>query len=121
IPKVIVPELPGTFSAYGMLFADLRHDYVRTYIRPLDALDLGEANAGFDDMAEEATTTLVREGVGAGGIRIQRSVDLRYRGQEYTLSVPVPDGAMTPETLTALRKAFDEMHEAKYRHSAPHE
>jgi N-methylhydantoinase A len=121
IPKVIIPELPGTFSAFGMLFADVRHDYVRTYIRPLANLDLAAANAGFDEMLESALATLKTEGVPAERTTVARSVDLRYRGQEYTLTVMVGGDKLDAAALAALRTRFDELHFAKYQHSAPKE
>ena len=36
IGKVIIPRAPGHFSAYGMLVADLRRDFVNTWFTPLD-------------------------------------------------------------------------------------
>ena len=39
IRKVIIPRAPGHFSAFGMMFADLRYDYVRTWFTRLDQLD----------------------------------------------------------------------------------
>jgi len=121
IPKVIIPELPGTFSAFGMLFADVRHDYVRTYIRPLQSLDLDEVSNNFADMAETALATLEAEDVPSGSIVIAKSVDLRYRGQEYTLTVSVPGDRIDAPGLARLRADFDELHQAKYQHAAPGE
>ena len=45
IPTVIIPNFPGQFSAAGMLMADLRHDYVRTYYKPLDRADFSELDS----------------------------------------------------------------------------
>ena len=42
IPKVIIPQMPGNFSAVGMLVADLRHDYLQTYLHELRSADMGE-------------------------------------------------------------------------------
>lgn len=121
IPKVIIPELPGTFSAFGMLFADVRHDYVRTFIRPLADLDLDAANASLDDMGRTALETLAQENVPSTAITVTRSVDLRYRGQEYTLSVNLRGERLTAEALAKIRSDFDDLHYAKYQHAAPEE
>nr|MCU0909692.1 hydantoinase/oxoprolinase family protein [Paracoccaceae bacterium] len=43
IPRVLVPARPGLTNALGCVVADLRHDFVRTLNRPLDALDMAEA------------------------------------------------------------------------------
>ena len=121
IPKVVVPELPGTFSAFGMLFADVRHDYVQTNIRPMTGLDHAEVNGVFQRMGEEAAATLQRDGVPAHLCVTTRTVDLRYRGQEYTLSVPAPPGPVNAELLVKLRASFEELHYARYQHAAPEE
>ena len=121
IPKVIVPELPGTFSAFGMLFADVRHDYVQTSIRPMKGIDLTEVNAVFARMSEEAISTLKRDGVPERLALMTRNADLRYRGQEYTLSAIVPNGEITADSLKAIRASFEELHYARYQHAAPEE
>jgi N-methylhydantoinase A len=121
IPTVIVPELPGTFSAVGMLHADVRHDHVQTHIRPMAGLDIGAVNTVFARMAAEATATLAKDRVPTAAAIATRSMDLRYRGQEYTLTVPVPGGDLDNVAVTRLRKAFDELHYAQYQHAAPEE
>ena len=35
VPRVIIPPMPAYFSALGMLMADLKHDYVQTFVREL--------------------------------------------------------------------------------------
>jgi len=121
IPRVIVPELPGTFSAVGMLHADVRHDLVQTSIRPLAGLDIDDVNGVFARMVEEAQATLQRDGVPQATTVMTRAMDMRYRGQEYTLSVPVMSGSLDAAAMQALRKSFDELHHAQYQHAAPEE
>jgi N-methylhydantoinase A len=118
IPTVIVPELPGTFSAFGMLFSDLRHDYVQTFIAPIAQVERSRLDDVFLRMEREGLDTLVDEGVARAQVRLVRSMDLRYQGQEYTLNVGVPAGPVTPELLATVRASFDDLHEARYRHAA---
>lgn len=121
IPRVIVPNLPGNFSAIGMLLADLRHDFVQTHIAPMSAVDLTRMNALFHRMAEEGTSTLKQEGIDETNIQLCPSMDLRYQGQEYTLSVPVRSIPIRNEDLMHIRNRFNELHQARYSHSAPEE
>lgn len=118
IPKVIIPELPGTFSAYGMLYADVRHDYVRTNVQPQSAADPRSLTGLFLEMEREAGATLTEEGIGPSNSTAVRTIDLRYRGQEYTLNVAVPSTPLTDDALKALRSKFDELHYAQYQHSS---
>jgi N-methylhydantoinase A len=121
VPVVVVPELPGTFSALGMLMTDLRHDYVRTLIADLAAINPDELNRVFGEMVEEARTLLEKDGADPGRIRLIRSLDLRYLGQEYTLNAALSGTALNHENLARTRTSFDELHHAQYSHSAPAE
>jgi N-methylhydantoinase A len=121
LPKVVIPELPGTFSALGMLMTDVRHDYVRTRIGELAKVAPSEIGAVFAEMIAEAAELLARDGIAPGDSRLAPSLDLRYQGQEYTLSVPLAAGPVTRDSLDASRRRFDELHHAQYSHSAPDE
>lgn len=121
IPSVIVPPTPGTFSALGMLVADLRHNYVRTWRTSADALDGGALLALFREMAAEAEATLRGEGADPREITYGRSVDVRYVGQEYTLDVPLDDTCPGADAAApvALVQRFHALHDRLYGHSAP--
>jgi len=121
LPKVIIPELPGTFSALGMLLSNVRHDFVRTRILRLRDVSPEDIARVYDDMAIEANERLRLDGVKAGNGVLQRTLDMRYAGQEYTLNVALPGGVVTAETLQAVRDRFDEQHRTQYGHSAPDE
>ena len=58
IPTVIVPLFPSHFSALGMLLADERHDFIRTFYADLAKLDFAELLKVHDEMAAEAKTSL---------------------------------------------------------------
>ncbi len=117
LPRVIVPELPGAFSAFGMLMTDVRHDYVRTLICDLASSDPALLASCFDDMAAEAAATLKRDGVNRDNAILSRALDLRYLGQEYTLTVPLV-GAVSLDSLAKARQSFDDKHLAQYSHAA---
>jgi N-methylhydantoinase A len=121
LPSVVVPELPGTFSALGMLMTDLRHDYVRTLIADLAKSSPTDLEAVFGEMIAEARHILEQDGAKPGSIRFVRSLDLRYLGQEYTLTATLPSTSLDAASMTATRAKFDELHHAQYSHSAPGE
>jgi N-methylhydantoinase A len=121
IPRVIVPPYPGHFSAVGMLLTDFRHDYVQTYVRHYDALTADEIEAAFHSLTAEGSQTLISEGVAAGNTAFIRSMEMRYLGQEYTVTIPVPGTIDTQATLLEVRRRFDEAYDKRYGHSAPSE
>ena len=121
IPTVVVPTFPGHFSAFGMLLADVRHDFVRTLYRRLDEIDAGEIRKSMAEMAAEATARLQSEGVASQDIEFERYLDLRYVGQEFTLRTPVSAEEVDSGDKQAIRTRFDALHSARFGHVAPDE
>jgi len=120
IPVVIVPERSSVFSAVGLLSAPLRHDYVQTALGDMERLDLAALDASLDGLQAEAARTLASEGAPAEAMEFTRLVDLRYVGQEHTLSVPV-EGRLAAGAAQAVRERFDVLHAERYGHNAPRE
>jgi N-methylhydantoinase A len=115
IGEVVVPWSPGTFSAWGMLQTDMRHDVVRSFYRPLEDLDAEEVVSALDELEAEGATLLEREGIDAGERYSARTADMRYVGQEYTVTVPL--GRQI--ALEAVDDAFHDAHRVRYGHSTP--
>ena len=116
--QIIVPLHPGLFSAFGLLSADIEHYRVRTYFRKTDEARLEEMNSILAAIEEEIYDTLLSEGFNKKEIQIHRFADLRYTGQSYELTVPLPDGPLGQDAVSALEHAFDEEHERTYGHRA---
>jgi N-methylhydantoinase A len=114
IGRVIVPVSPGHFSAYGMLTTDLRRDYIQTHVRRTDSLDLGQINARYAAMEEEGVTAYAREGFDHDQLLCVRAADMRYRGQEHTVRVPVMGGTLTETDLREMDQRFHAEHERQY-------
>lgn len=120
IPTIIVPMNSGAFSAWGMLMADLRHDFALTHIRPMEQVQVEEIQAMFRDLEARLAEIFRQENVAEADITVTHELDLRYLGQEHTLSVTVPRN-FTEADKTLASKAFDELHYAIYGHNAPNE
>ena len=121
VPRVIIPPMPAHFSALGMLMADLKHDYVQTFVRELAETTGAEISDAFAVLEKSATETLTEEGSREEQIVLRRFLDMRYRGQEYTLPVPVTEDLRALLDFGALRARFDQLHQEHYGHSAPNE
>jgi len=111
IPRVVVPPSPSTFSAWGMLATDLRHDLVRTVLMPLERTGAAWAEARYEEMRREIATILP----GAGAPVLHRGADLRYLGQEHTVTIALD----TLDDWATLRARFDAAHERAYGYAAP--
>ena len=87
--RILVPPVPGVFSALGMLFPDVEHHYVRTFKRRLDALESRPSMQRSATLEAEGAAVLREEGFGAASHRFERLVDLRYVGANSELTVPL--------------------------------
>ena len=120
IPRLLLPAAAGVTAAIGLLAAEVRFDVARTFVRRLDALDPAALTAMYDEMAAQATA-VVRDASVAGGVTLARSVDARYLGQGYELTVPVPPGPLDAAALARVRAAFDDVYAARYGYASPAE
>jgi N-methylhydantoinase A len=114
---VVVPLYPSHFSALGMLLADERHDFIRTFYSDLASVDFATLANVHHEMVAEATTGLRH----AAGAERQIHLDLRYIGQEFTLQVPVSLEQLQAGDRDGIRAAFDALYEHRYAHHSPDE
>jgi N-methylhydantoinase A len=121
IPKVIVPKVPGTFSALGMLMASWRQDFVRTLYGLLGALDRKQVEAVFAELAEAGRAQVARDRIAPDVADFRYYADLRYVGQEHTIAIPVREPGLLSGDFSELRAAFDAEHDQRYGQAAPDE
>jgi len=117
IPTVIVPPGQGAFCAFGMLMADVQHDFARTNVMPLAQMSPKTAEASYREMEDEARARLVEESFGEDRQTLVRTMDVRYTGQEHSVTLPFPDDA--ENLVTAVQSAFADLHERQYGHVMP--
>ncbi|MFQ6110737.1 MAG: hydantoinase/oxoprolinase family protein [Nitrospinota bacterium] len=114
IEEVIVPPAAGLLSSLGLLFSRVEHFYVRTYLRPVSKVAPDHLNNVMEEMEERALAELREEGYEGPQVALLRAVDLRYRKQIFELTLPLPEGELTRESLTALEQGFHEEHRRTY-------
>jgi len=117
IPKVIVPLFPAHFSALGMLSADERHDFIRTFYADLETVDFAALRHTLAEMAAESGSALKS----GKGVEHRIQLDLRYIGQEFTLPVPVDEKQIEAGDSGGIRAAFDALYDRRYAHHSPDE
>ncbi len=119
--KVIVPFAPGVFSAFGMLFSDLRYDFVRTWFTPLDEAPFGEIEQVYRALERQGHDAIAATSIKPQRIAVKRSADMRYVGQEHAVTVDLPTSVFAREDRGAIKRRFDKMHAQRYGTSAPEE
>ena len=121
IAKVIIPHAPGHFSAYGMLFADLRRDLVNTWFKPLADASFDDMEAHYSAMEKRGAEDLARGRAMTIDLVIQRGADMRYVGQEHAVTVDLPLELFRAKDREGIKMRFDAVHETRYGYSAPQE
>jgi N-methylhydantoinase A len=116
IPKVVVPPGPGAFCAFGMLMAHVQHDDARSRIGPLADLDLDLAQADLEQMRTEADEALAHDGFGPEAREFTFAADLRYLGQEHSVTLPIGE-KLTAEEVERVSGSFAEAHARQYGHT----
>jgi N-methylhydantoinase A len=116
ISRIIVPPLPGVFSAFGLLVADAEH-HARQSIRVrLDVADADRIGRILAELTEAGAQRLGRDGFVPARQAFQRTAYARYVGQSSEIEVALPDGSIAPETIAVL---FADEHEKTYGFRAP--
>lgn len=114
IATVVVPRFPGHLSALGQMLADLRHDSVRVWGGRLSQLEPAALNEQVEAMRAAAAAQLERDGMAPSRQQHAFRLDMRYRGQSFTLQVPYEPA----EDWQAVRDAFDKRHEETFGYAA---
>lgn len=107
IPKVVVPPLASTLSAFGMLVADVIKDYSQTIMVPGD-IAVEKIQRAIQPLVERGISDIQNEGFSPEQIQLERSLDMRYRGQSYELTIPYEDDFLDQ---------FHHFHEVVYGYS----
>jgi len=113
IRRVLVPKTAPAFSALGVLVADYVVDLMRSYVVPLSQVDIDRLRVLMRDVTDEASKELAPTGLGDAAVHTELFVQMAYPGQNFDMSVPVPEGRdLTDATLLDLAGRFHDQHES---------
>jgi N-methylhydantoinase A len=108
IRRVVIPPLPGLFSAFGMTVADQQYDYQRPLESDLAMLDDAALHTALEELTAQGMDELRRHGVQAQNVKVVRLADCRYAGQPDVITVEVQGEAQG--IRAALAQAFEDAH-----------
>ncbi|KQX25970.1 MULTISPECIES: hydantoinase/oxoprolinase family protein [unclassified Sphingomonas] len=114
IPLVVIPAAAAVFSAWGMLMADLRRDYVVTRPALLTPDSVGEMLARFDDLRGQAEREFEELATDMERLDLELFVDARYDGQDNTVRVPLPRSLRDERRIDEFEEHFREIFARKY-------
>ncbi len=116
--EVLIPPQPGVASALGLLITDLRYEFADTVLRGLDELEPGALERRFRRLEARARRTLRDERIPPRSIRVDRSLDARYRGQAYELGLRVPRETLERRHVRDITRRFHLKHRHTYGYAA---
>ena len=120
IGRVIIPPNAGLASAFGTLVADLRVDRSWTHAYRSNDLDVARIDERFESLTISALTDLTAEGFDGEPV-VQRSISMRYMGQNYEQDVSVPPGRITDSAIRNVFDRFHRQHQGFYGYEMPGE
>jgi N-methylhydantoinase A len=117
-PRLVVPRGAGVTAALGFLAAPIATDEVRTDLARLDRVDWTRARAIVAAMEARAVAALRAAGVPASRITVERAADMRYAGQGFEVTAPVPRGRLTAAGAAAIARSFLQTYRERYGQAA---
>ena len=104
ITRVIVPPLPGVFSAFGLLVADAEHHATRSLRMRIDEADHARIAAVLHELVAVGTERLTRDGFPPKRQQFRLAAQARYVGQSSEIEVRLPDEGFPPALRRAVRR-----------------
>ena len=114
ISKIVIPANPGLGSCTGLLAADIKETAVRTVPTREDQLDLDVLGARFAELEDRVSAAVVDQGIDASAVELERLADMRYVGMASELTVVVPGGELSNDSMAQAFNAFHDAHERAY-------
>lgn len=116
VSEVVIPPIPGGFSALGLVGSEIRRDYAKTCFSPLAETSPKVLADLWDEMIATAREMLSKTGVPKSQWSFRRSADLRYVRQAYELNVALDGDAVNAASLDALAQGYHDRHAQTYGH-----
>lgn len=114
VTKIVVPPYAGVACAFGAITMDVRHDLEATFYSPVEGVDITAFNKELNTLEDRARELLKRDGASEETATIDRYAAMRYIGQSYEVTTPLPDGEITEASLEEVKYAFFKEHEREY-------
>ncbi|WP_413301013.1 hydantoinase/oxoprolinase family protein [Bacillus sp. 1P10SD] len=114
IPRVLIPPSPGTFCSLGLLVTDVRTDYVRSSLQEASPESMDIVDGHFEELKEEGNKLLDKENIPESKRKYELVIDMRFKGQNYEIPIPVEWNELNPFGFASLSQRFQEQHEKIY-------
>ncbi|MDA0839970.1 MAG: hydantoinase/oxoprolinase family protein [Planctomycetota bacterium] len=114
--RVIVPPVPGVFSAVGLLASGLEHHDVRSCRLADETLNPSEISSRIQEMHATMLKQLILESAHEERLKFEAFADLRFVGEISDIRIRIEDQVITTASIAELRRGYEEEHERMYGH-----
>jgi N-methylhydantoinase A len=114
-PKMIVPVGAGVASALGFLVSPVASEEITSYVARLDRMNWAHVNTFLHKMAEKGYDFLERSGIQRTEATVTRVAEMRYVGQGHEITVTIPNGILSENSITEIEKRFKEEYALRYQ------
>jgi N-methylhydantoinase A len=111
IENILIPAMPGAFSAFGLLCSDVKVDLTRSVVRQLDDITDEELGESFAELEREAIEALEAQEVSIDDATLERFIEGHYVGQTWETPARAPTGRFDSEAREQLAEEFHRTHE----------
>ena len=118
--RIVVPLYPGLCSAFGTLIADFQVDKILSQRFRSSDVEAAQVDKLFGKMVKSAVAELREEGYHGKHV-VQRSISMRYAGQNYEHDVSIAAGTINRHKLEAVFEEFHKLHQQFYGYSISRE
>jgi len=115
VSHIVIPHSASVHGAFGLITSDIAHEdqITHPFRHPVRGAEIAEI---FDQLEDRVAAQLREEGFGDDAVRLQRSIDMRYRRQVHILTVPLAsvDSEVTDQVIERTIADFESLYEEKY-------
>jgi N-methylhydantoinase A len=117
--RIIFPVDASTFSARGILMADIEHAFGRSGVRTFDGSAVAWVRSCFESLKAEGAAQLEADGIAPANRHFELSADLRYRGQAFELTVPWGEVPVDESGIGEIGQRFHARHAQRFSYANP--
>jgi N-methylhydantoinase A len=117
IPRIVIPQVSGLYSAFGMFAMDMGQDYARSFVSRVENADLDRLTAIFEEMESDALKAFEHIGIDSKDVTLKRTAEMRHIGQFHEVETEFEGGKVTQQSLDNADKEFRAIHEKLYAFS----
>ena len=117
VKRLIIPVGAGVTSALGFLVSPVAYEKIHSHIELLSKIDWDECNAFLAEMENEGDQFLQNADIDGKETRLERVVDMRYKGQGHEISIELPEGKLSEDSVALIKSRFIEEYQFRYNRS----